>query len=89
MQSGTRFKEATVTEITEKYVAVEPVLVGDERRYLIQFDKNGKQAVWDGISAWEGLGVYEYVLGGWWQEDRRLLCGENCIPWKLCDTPTE
>jgi len=41
MQSGDQFKEATVTEITEKYIAVEPVLVGDERKYSIRFHYNG------------------------------------------------
>ncbi len=33
LQSGNLFKEATVTEITDYRVVVEPVLAGDERRY--------------------------------------------------------
>ena len=44
-----------VTEITEKYVAVEPAPVGTELKYIIRFDKSGKQPFWDGISVWEAF----------------------------------
>ena len=89
MRSGDQFKEAVVTEITEKYVAVEPAPVGTELKYIIRFDKSGKQPFWDGLSVWGGFCVWEYIGDtlGWWQEDRRPLCGEggHGEPWRLVE----
>ena len=84
MQSGNQFKEATVTEITDKYVAVEPVLVGDERRHIIRFHHEGKQS-----PAWvdEGLGVWEYVGGelDCWIQESPWPFGTEVGPWELVD----
>jgi hypothetical protein len=88
MQSGDLFKETTVTEITDKYVQAEPVLFAqNERPYMIRFDKNGKQPVLENyiFKAWDGLGVYERLFDGWWQEDRRPLCGDGHKPWELVE----
>jgi hypothetical protein len=44
MQSGSLFKEATVTEITDKCIEAKPVHFGEkERPWLIRFREDGKQ----------------------------------------------
>jgi hypothetical protein len=96
MQSGSVFKEATVTDITEKCIEVKPVLFGEkERPWMIRFQTNGKQFTFDPqqqghINCSEhlgDLGVYEWypAFGGWWREDPRPLCGDGGSPWELVD----
>ena len=85
MQSGDQFREATVTEITEHYIEMEPVLVGNERRYRIRFHHNGKQS-----PAWvsEGLGVWEYFecFGDpCWIQDSPWPFGTKFGPWELVE----
>jgi hypothetical protein len=64
-------------------MAVEAVLVGDERRHSIRFHYNGKQSpAWVG----EGLGVWEYLGDelGWIQESPWPF-GTKFGPWELVD----
>ena len=76
MQSGDQFKEATVTEITEKCIEAKPLFFGEnERPWMIRFQTNGKQFTWDDDDKWTvdsgghkcadsrtmgDLGVYEW-----------------------------
>jgi len=95
MKSGDQFKEATVTEITEKCIEAKPLLFGEnERPWMIRFQTNGKQFTLDPrlrhqINCTEylgNLGVYEWIpaFGGWWREDPRPLCTEFG-PWELVE----
>jgi hypothetical protein len=91
MQSGDLFKEATVTEITDKYVAVKPVsFEQNERPWMIQFQKDGTQFVKRTKDEVIGeLGVYEWYeaegFTGWWREDPRPLCGSGGEPFELVE----
>ena len=71
MQSGNLFKEATVTEITEEYIDVEPDPVGNEYRYFRRFDKTGKKDLGGngGPDAW----------------DPRPMSGDGWEPWELVE----
>jgi len=90
MQSGDQFREATVTEITEKCIEAKPLLFGEnERPWLIRFQKDGKQFSPFKMTKDEAigdLGVYEWfpAFGGWWREDPRPLCTEFG-PWELVE----
>jgi len=86
MRSGDLRKEAVVTEITERYIQAEQSLFNQgERPWMIRFDKNGKQVLWDG--AWplgiKGLNSYIRVQDSWFQDDPRKLCGDGKNPWEL------
>jgi ProQ C-terminal domain len=74
MQSGDQFKEATVTEITEKYVEVAPEC-GNRRRYFMRFDRSGKQR------DYPPFGTYEY-LDAW---DPRPFCSSGGEPFELVE----
>jgi len=85
MQSGDQFRESTVTETTEKYVAVEPVLVGDERRHIIRFHHDGKQSpAWvnEGLGTWE---YFEFIAGGrpCWIQEGPWQRGTKFGPWEI------
>jgi hypothetical protein len=75
LRSGELFKEATVTEITDYRVEVEPVLAENEKRYAIRFRINGKPGT-----------IFESFNNkqcGWWEEeDRDPPCTEYG-PWEL------
>lgn len=79
MQSGDQFKEATVIELTECYIEVEPADLWQNKRYSLRFHishlnwLNGKQA---------GMFLYLGDKLGWAEDDRRPLCTEFG-PWEL------
>lgn len=96
MQSRDQFKEATVTEITEEYIAVKPVSFDqNERPWMIHFQTNGKQfSVEDlvkrtgsGHIDWKDLGdlgVYDWTPRGWERHDPRPE-GGPAGAWELVD----
>jgi hypothetical protein len=77
MQSGDQFKEATVIEITEEYIAAKPVCFGqNENPWMIHFQKDGTQFSVQDLVARTGsgridwkylgnLGVYDWTPRGW------------------------
>jgi hypothetical protein len=91
MQSGSLFKEATVTEITDKCIEAKPVHFGEkERPWLIRFREDGKQFLKMAKDDVIGdRGVYEWYeaegFTGWWRDDPSLLCGNGENPWELVD----
>src|SRR5579863_10305188 len=79
MHSGSHSVEVTVTEITEKWIEVQPVSLGEnERPWMMRFNKNGKQPIPLGTEEWRGFGYYEWypAFGGWWQEHPGLTVTE-------------
>lgn len=50
----------------EQSVAVELILDENHVRRLVVFDPNGKTG-----TGWDGLGLWEYIGGGWLQSDPR------------------
>jgi hypothetical protein len=96
MRSGDQFREATVVEITEEYIAVKPVSFNqDERPWIIHFQTNGKQFTFhpklrlqtNCSESLGNLGIYELYpgWGGWMRFDPHPLCGEKWIPWELVE----
>jgi hypothetical protein len=89
MRSGSLFVEVTVTEITEKWIEVQPVSLGEnERPWMMRFDKNGKIPPPLGTEEWRGFGQYDWypAFGGWWQEHFGLPVTEFG-PWELVESP--
>jgi hypothetical protein len=96
MKSGDHFKEATVTEITEEYIAAKPVCFGqNENPWMIHFQKDGKQFSVQALVARTGsgridwkylgnLGVYDWSCRGWERHDPRPEGGPGG-PWELVD----
>jgi hypothetical protein len=79
MKSGPYVEKGTVIEVTAKYVAVELTQVEDARRFAYLFDAVSGQT---GSGCYDGLGVWEWIAGGWMQEDPGAP-GTECGPWKL------
>jgi hypothetical protein len=73
MRADDQFKEATVTDITEKYVEVAPECVG--HRYFMRFDRRGKQR------DYPPFGTHEY-LDAW---DPGPFCGSGGEPFELVE----
>jgi len=95
MQSGSQFKEVTVTDITEEYIEVKPVSFGQgENPWMIRFQKDGKQfSVYELVRRkgsyidWKdlgNLGVYDWTPRGWERHDPRPE-GGPAGPWELVD----
>ena len=96
MQSGSLLREATVTEITDEYIAVKPVsFEQNEGPWMIHFQKDGKQFdVHDLVQRkgsyidWKdlgNLGVYDWTCRGWERHDPRPESGERGYPWELTE----
>jgi len=90
MQAGSLSVGVTVTEITEKYIQVEPVhLDQNEREWMMLFNKQGKlPPPFVGMTAdWAGFGMFEWypAFGGWLQEDPRSSNTEFGL-WELTDS---
>jgi hypothetical protein len=96
MQSWDVFKEATVIEITEEYIAAKPVCFEqNERPWMIHFQKDGKQfsiedlaarlnSKWIDCGKYMGnLGVYDWCCGAWGRFDPRPLRGDGGGLWEL------
>lgn len=101
IQSGSRYKEATVIDITEEYIEVIPVSFDqDEMPWKIRFQKDGKQfSVYDlvqrtgsGDIDWKSLGnlgVYDWRAGGWDRLDPRPAASPGGFPWEIEVARTE
>src|SRR6266576_6151740 len=97
MQSGPQLKEATVTGITEEYIEVKPVSLGEEEiPWMIRFQKDGKQfsiealvkRTGSGHIDWKylgNLGFYDWRCDGWERVDPRPGAGKAGFPWELVD----
>jgi hypothetical protein len=77
LQSG--FREATVSEITEKYVMVEPILGDGEKsgcQPSVEFNYDGTQrAVWNWVDAWDPRAWYTQ-FGPWELVDNASITGD-------------
>jgi hypothetical protein len=94
MRSGSVFKEAVVTEITDEYIAAKPACFGQNEGWMIHFQKDGKQfdvhalvlRTGSGYIDWKylgNLGVYDWTCRGWERHDPRPEGGDGGHPWEL------
>lgn len=80
LRSGPHTREATVIEITDYRVEVEPVRTGDEERYAIHFSQPGKPGtIFEKVRQ---CGYFIYLGTHWYEADRRPLCTEFG-PWEI------